>query len=158
MRSRSSIEIRRCRPLLGTFAEMAVRGHNERLLARGIEAGFDAIVRVNRLMSFHDPLSDVSRMNRDAFPKGVSVHPWTWQVMRAAKRLVEESHGTFDITVAPLLTKWNYLPDRCYQFSPIASSRDIFLRRNYKVFFCRDLIVDLEESPKALPSIVPLRL
>lgn len=143
MRSRSSIEVRRCRPLLGTFVEITARGRDERLLVRGIEAGFDAIARVNRLMSFHDPLSDVSRMNRDAFPKGVSVHPWTWQVMRVAKRFAEESHGTFDITVAPLLTKWNYLPDRCYQFSPTATSRDIFLRRNYEVFFCRDLIVDL---------------
>jgi hypothetical protein len=108
MRSRSSIEIRRCRPLLGTFVEIAACGGDEGSLARGI----DAIARVNRLMSFHDPLSDVSRMNREAFPKGVSVHPWTWQVMRAAKRFAEESHGTFDITIAPLLTKWNYLPDR----------------------------------------------
>jgi thiamine biosynthesis lipoprotein len=143
MRSRSSIEIRRCRPLLGTFVEITARGGDERLLARGIEAGFDAIARVSRLMSFHDPLSDVSRMNREAFPKGVSVHPWTWQVMRAAKRFAEESHGAFDITVAPLLTKWNYLPDRSYQFSPTATSRDIFLRRHYEVFFCRNLIVDL---------------
>jgi FAD:protein FMN transferase len=143
MRSRSSIEIRRCRPLLGTFVEITARGGDERLLARGIEAGFDAIARVNRLMSFHDPLSDVSRMNREAFPKGVSVHPWTWQVMRAAKRFAEESHGAFDIAVAPLLTKWNYLPDRSYQFSPTATSRDIFLRRHYEVFFCRNLIVDL---------------
>ncbi len=143
MRSRSSIEIRRCRPLLGTFVEITARGHDERLLTAGIEAGFDAIARVNRLMSFHDPLSDVSRMNRDAFPKGVSVHPWTWQVMKAAKCFAEESHGAFDITVAPLLTKWNYLPDRCYQFSPTATSRDIFLRRNCEVFFCRELIVDL---------------
>ena len=143
MRSLSSIEIRRCRPLLGTFVEITARGRDEKLLARGIEAGFDAIARVNRLMSFHDPLSDVSRMNREAFPKGVSVHPWTWQVMRAAKRFAEESHGAFDIAVAPLLTKWNYLPDRCYRFSPTSTSRDIFLRRHHEVFFCRDLIVDL---------------
>jgi FAD:protein FMN transferase len=143
MRSRSSIEVRRCRPLLGTFVEITARGRDERLLTRSIEAGFDAIARVNRLMSFHDPLSDVSRMNRDAFPKGVIVHPWTWQVMKASKRFAEQSHGTFDITVAPWLTKWNYLPRRHYQFSPTASSRDIFLRRKYEVFFRRSLIVDL---------------
>src|ERR1044071_7017707 len=110
MRSHSSIEIRRCRPLLGTFVEIVARGRDDRLLARGIEAGFDAIACVNGLMSFHNPLSDVSRMNRDAFPKGVVVHPWTWQVMKTAKRFAEESHGAFDITVAPFLTKWNYLP------------------------------------------------
>jgi thiamine biosynthesis lipoprotein len=143
MRSCSSIEVRRCRPLLGTFVEITARGRDERLLARGIEAGFAAIATVHRLMSFHDRLSDVSRMNRDAFPKGVNVHPWTWQVMKASKRFAEESHSTFDIAVAPWLTKWNYLPRRGYQFSPTASSRDIFLRRNYEVFFRRGLIVDL---------------
>lgn len=143
MRSRSNIEVRRCRPLLGTFVEITARGRDERLLTRGIEAGFDAIARVNRLMSFRDPLSDVSRMNRDAFPKGVIVHPWTWRVMKAATRFAEESHGTFDITVAPLLTKWNYLPHRCYQFSLSATSRDIFLRPKYEVFFRRQLVVDL---------------
>ena len=143
MRSPSSIEVRRCRPLLGTFVEIMARGRDERLLARGIEAGFAAIATVHRLMSFHDRLSDVSRMNRDAFPKGVNVHPWTWQVMTASKRFAEESHGTFDITVAPWLTKWNYLPRRGYHFSPTASSRDIFLRRNYEIFFCCDLIIDL---------------
>ena len=143
MRLRSSIEVRRCRPLLGTFVEITARGRDEKLLARGIEAGFAAIATVHRLMSFHDGLSDVSRMNRDAFPKGVNVHPWTWQVMKASKQFAEESHGTFDITVAPSLTKWNYLPHHGYQFSPTASWHDIFLRRNYEVFFRRDLIVDL---------------
>src|SRR4029434_1566169 len=63
--------------------------------------------------------------------------------MKAAKRFAEESHGTFDITVAPWLTKWNYLPGRSYQFSPTATSRDIFLRRNYEVFFRRSMIGDL---------------
>jgi thiamine biosynthesis lipoprotein len=143
MRPPSSVEVRRCRPLLGTFVEITARGRDERLLVRGIEAGFAAIATVHRLMSFHDCLSDVSRMNRDAFPKGVNVHPWTWQVMKASKQFAEESHGTFDITVAPRLTKWRYLPRRGYQFSPTASSRDIFLRRNYEVFFRRGLIVDL---------------
>jgi thiamine biosynthesis lipoprotein len=143
MRSRSNIEIRRCRPLLGTFVEIVACGRNAADLQRGIDAAFASVKKVCRLMSYHDARSDVSRMNRDAFPKGVIVHPWTWQVIKAAKRLAEESHGTFDITVAPLLTKWNYLPQRCYQFSPTASSHDIFLRRSYEVVFCRALTVDL---------------
>jgi thiamine biosynthesis lipoprotein len=143
MRSRSNIKIRRCRPLLGTFVEVVACGGNAAYLKRGIDAAFASVEKVCRLMSYHDAQSDVSRMNRDAFPKGVVVHPWTWQVMKAAKRFAEESDGTFDITVAPSLTKWNYLPPHRYQFSPIASSRDIFLRPNYEVFFRRELIVDL---------------
>lgn len=143
MRSPSNIEIRRCRPLLGTFVEVVASGRNAAELQRGMEAAFANVEKVCRLMSYHDAQSDVSRMNRDAFPKGVLVHPWTWQVMKAAQRLAQESHGTFEITVAPRLTKWNYLPPRGYQFGPAASSRDIFLPRNCEVFFRRGLIVDL---------------
>jgi thiamine biosynthesis lipoprotein len=153
MRSRSNIEIRRCRPLLGTFVEVVACGRNAADLKRGIDTAFASVEKVCRLMSYHDAQSDVSRMNRDAFPKGVIVHPWTWQVMKAAKQLAEESHGTFDITVAPWLTKWNYLPRRCYQFSLTASSRDIFLRRNHEVFFRRGLIVDLGGSQRVSRSI-----
>src|SRR5262245_894080 len=129
MTLRSNIELRRCRPLLGTFVEIAARGKERLHLGRAIEAAFEAVARVHRLMSFYDPDSDVSRMNRDAFPKGVIVDPWTWQVIHAAQAFALESHGVFDITVA---SKPN-----------AASWRDIFLRRNYEVFFRRSLIVDL---------------
>jgi thiamine biosynthesis lipoprotein len=73
----------------------------------------------------------------------VKVHPWTWQVMKAAQSFARESDGTFDLTVASQLTDWNYLPRRDYRFHPTASWRDIFLRRNSEVFFRRQLIVDL---------------
>jgi FAD:protein FMN transferase len=143
MKSRSNIEMRRCRPLLGTFVEIAAQARDEAKLSRGIEAAFEAVAHVHRLMSFHDPESDVSRMNRDAFPRGITVHPWTWQVMNAAKNFARESNGAFDLTVAPQLVAWNYLPHRGYGFNSAASWRDIFLRKNCEVFFCRPVIVDL---------------
>jgi thiamine biosynthesis lipoprotein len=129
MTLRSNIELRRCRPLLGTFVEIAARGKDRQQVGRAIEAAFDAVARVHRLMSFHDPDSDVSRMHSDAFPKGVIVDPWTWQVMFAAQTFAWESNGVFDVTVASK--------------SKATSWRDIFLRRNCEVFFRRSLIVDL---------------
>ena len=143
MRSDSSIEIRRCRPLLGTLVEIAACGRNKKTLSRGIEAAFAAIAKVHRLMSFHNLTSDVSRMNRDAFPQGVTVHPWTWRVMSAARRFAQESNGAFDVAVAAVLAKGNHLPYRGYHFDGAATSRNIFTRRNYEVCFNRPLIVDL---------------
>ena len=93
MTLRSDIELRRCRPLLGTFVEIAAYGKDRQRVGRAIEAAFDAVARVHRLMSFHDPDSDVSRMNRHAFPKGVIVHPWTWKVMLAAQTFARQSNG-----------------------------------------------------------------
>ncbi len=143
MKSCSRVELRRCRPLLGTFVEIGASGSDNAVLERGIEAAFAAIAQVHRLMSFHDLESDVSRINRRAFPKGVAVHPWTWHVLKSAQEFARESGGAFDITVAPLLTKWNYLPRRGYRFNRAASSRDIFLKQNYTVFFRRRVVVDL---------------
>src|ERR1043166_8836808 len=115
MRSRSSIEIRRCRPLLGTFVEIAAFGGKAPDLERGIDAAFAAVQRVCHLMSYHDPQSDVSRMNREAFPKSVVVDPWTWQVLRAAQQFAQESNGAFNICIAPVLIRWHYLPSLGYQ-------------------------------------------
>ena len=143
MKSRSTVEIRRCRPLLGTFVEITARGKNIVALERGIDAAFAAVAEVHRLMSFHDPESDISRINRDAFPKGVTVHSWTWQVLKSAQQFSQESDGVFDIAIAPLLTEWNYLPRCGYRFDIAATSRDIFLKKNHRVFFRRRVMVDL---------------
>jgi thiamine biosynthesis lipoprotein len=50
------------RPLLGTFVEIRATGASSRL-ETAVRAAFAAIERVQRLMSFHDPRSDVSRIN-----------------------------------------------------------------------------------------------
>jgi thiamine biosynthesis lipoprotein len=143
MRSHSSIEIRRCRPLLGTFVEVAASGKKPAELNRAIDVAFASAEKVHRLMSYHDPQSDVSRMNREAFPKGVLVDPWTWRVLQAAQKFAQESEGTFSIAIAPSLVDWRYLPRHGYRFDRAATWRHIFLCKNYRIFFSRQLIVDL---------------
>ncbi|MEP6686582.1 MAG: FAD:protein FMN transferase [Verrucomicrobiota bacterium] len=109
MKSASS-EQRRMRPLLGTFVEISVRGAPECVLHRAIDRGFAAIERVHRLMSFHDPASDVSKLNRAKAGRIVPVHAWTHQVLRHAQRFSVASDGSFDITIAPALVRWKFLP------------------------------------------------
>ena len=108
MMSRSS-EVRRCRPLLGTFVEIGADGGAARAGA-AIAAAFAAVERVQRLMSFHDDASDVARLNREAVQHAVEVAPWTCDVLRAAQRLHRATGGAFDVTVAPRLQRWGFLP------------------------------------------------
>ncbi|HYR59070.1 MAG TPA: FAD:protein FMN transferase [Chthoniobacteraceae bacterium] len=108
--SSASSEVRRARPLLGTFVEIGARGLAHDRLHGAIDRAFAAIERVHRLMSFHDPASDVSRLNRLAARRAVAVHPWTSEVLRQAQHFAAISDGDFDISVAPLLQKWGYLP------------------------------------------------
>ncbi len=53
--------VRRARPLLGTFVEITAAGGEVRRLERAVDCAFDAVERVQRLMSYHERESDVSR-------------------------------------------------------------------------------------------------
>ena len=81
--------MRRARPLLGTFVEVEAIGAAEPALERAIALAFDAIERVHCLMSFHDPDSDLSRLNRHAASEPVTVDPWTFKVLDRARMLFE---------------------------------------------------------------------
>ena len=141
MRTNGQIEIRRCRPLLGTFVEIVAFGTNAAELERAIEAAFLAIAHVHRLMSFHDPESDVSHMNRDAYDKAVCVHSWTWRVLKSAQEFSRNTDGIFDATMAGQLVKWNYLPRYSGRFGS-GSWRDIVLEAIGHVRFRRPLLID----------------
>jgi thiamine biosynthesis lipoprotein ApbE len=102
--------IRRARPLLGTFVEIAAAGEASDALEAAVEAAFAAVATAHRLMSFHEAGSDVSRLNRDAAARPVEVHEWTYEVLAAACDLHRRSAGAFDISVAPALQRIGLLP------------------------------------------------
>ncbi|HLH92375.1 MAG TPA: FAD:protein FMN transferase [Xanthobacteraceae bacterium] len=107
----ASASIRRACPLLGTFVDItAGAGPACRDLPAAVDAAMAAVARVHRLMSFHDPASDVSRLNRGAAAGPVSVDPWTWRVLEAALDLNRRSSGAFDVTFAPVLQALGLLP------------------------------------------------
>jgi thiamine biosynthesis lipoprotein len=101
MTSVSRNSLRRARPLLGTFVEIALLGGAPAALEAAADAAFAAIAQAHRLMSFHDAASDVGRLNRAAVMQDIEVHPWTFRVLEAALDLHHRSAGIFDVAVAP---------------------------------------------------------
>ena len=108
--ARASGKLRRARPLLGTFVEVEADGADRLETTAAIDAAFEAVACVHRLMSFHEEGSDVSRLNREAFFRPVVVHPWTFQVLQAALELCHRSNGVFDVAIAPRLQAMGLLP------------------------------------------------
>lgn len=102
----------RARPLLGTIVEIAVGEPLADNAEAAIDAAFETIAKVHRLMSFHDPDSDVSRINCAAPFAEVAVDPWTFQVLAVGSELCDRSGGAFDVAVAPALQKLGLLPHR----------------------------------------------
>ena len=93
----ASDSVRRARPLLGTFVEIAASGAPRNDLHEAIGRAFDTVAVVHRLMSFHERDSDVSRLNREAATRPVPIHPWTYEVLRLSSELYAASDGLFDI-------------------------------------------------------------
>lgn len=103
------VELRRARPLLGTVVEIAATAPARRDGDAAIDAAFAAIEQVQRLMSVHDPASEVSRLGAGA---AVALHPWTAAVLAAAAEFRRASGGLFDVGVAPWLRARGVRPGR----------------------------------------------
>jgi FAD:protein FMN transferase len=106
----TSDSICRAQPLLGTFVEIRSAGPTRATTEQAIDAAFLVVANIHRLMSFHDPDSDVGRVNREAYKRSVAVHPWAYRVLNVALVLHRRSQGVFDIAVAPALQKLGLLP------------------------------------------------
>ncbi|MDA9430432.1 FAD:protein FMN transferase [Bradyrhizobium sp. CCBAU 51627] len=143
----ASDSIRRARPLLGTFVEIEAAADRRSGTERAIEAAFDAVAQVHRLMSFHEGDSEVSRLNREAGIRPVRVHDWTYEVLATAVELHRRSSSLFDVTIAPALQTLGLLPlleDRLAP-APLASCADaIELLPDHQVRFrSSDVMIDL---------------
>jgi len=139
--------IRRARPLLGTFVEIEVLGATEARMIAAVDAAFEAVAKVHRLMSFHDGDSDVSRLNREAHLRPTAVHAWTFAVLDAAAELHRRSNGVFDIAVAPALQALGLLPRTTEAVALVARSDGgdaVELLDGYAVrFHGADIAIDL---------------
>jgi FAD:protein FMN transferase len=142
----ADLVVRRARPVLGTFVEIAVTGASPDELDAAIDPAFAAIETVHRLMSFHDDGSDVSRLNREASAGPVSVHPWTFEVLAAALDLYRKSDGVFDVAVAPVLQDLGLLPRHDYEArvrSTGVGEPFVLLRDGWVAFRDRRVRIDL---------------
>lgn len=110
LQQHDGVAYQRARPLLGTLVEIGAAGESASAVQAAIARAFGAVEMVHALMSYHDPDSEVSRINRHAFERPVPVNQHTWRVLTMARDMSEASGGLFDITVAPTLARLGFLP------------------------------------------------
>ncbi|MBI1181137.1 MAG: FAD:protein FMN transferase [Alphaproteobacteria bacterium] len=99
--------LRRCRPLLGTYVEIAADTPGGR---GDLDAAFEAVAAVHRSMSFHEEDSDLGRLRRAPAGTAVRVSPDTAVVLRLAGELFDATGGLFDVAMAPTLVAAGFLP------------------------------------------------
>lgn len=110
---------------------------------RAVDAAVAAVAQVEGLMSFHDPASELSRLNRDAARVPQRVHPWTFAVLRRARQVSALSDGLFDATMAPAVVAAGLLPDPGWPAPAPGGWREVRLTAPAMVAFARPLWLDL---------------
>jgi len=156
MTSFSNAEIRRCRPLLGTFVEITASGLKDDALQGAVNAAFDSVEHIHNLLSVHDPESELSQLNRGALSRPVRVSGMTFTVLGRAHQLADASAGAFDPTVAPLLAQWGLLPSALRR-EKAGTWQDVLLLPGRKVRFKRPLALDLGGIAKGFAVDVAIK-
>lgn len=90
--------------VFGTYYSILYYDDDGRLFQEEIEALFEEI---NRSMSFYDPNSLLSRINRQEESR---VDEHFRIVFRRAQEISQETGGAFDATVFPLVSAWGFGP------------------------------------------------
>lgn len=99
---------RRTQFIMGTLVEITVSHSDAELIQTVTTQAFDEMKRIEKLMSTYIPDSEISRINRAAGKKAISVSPEVEEVIREGIYWSEQSGGAFDITVEPLVQLWDF--------------------------------------------------
>ncbi len=91
--------LKRTEMIMGTVVEITVIPADE----EAIKEAFDAIKKVDELMSTYKPESEVSILNRQGENQ---LSPQTTQIIQEAIKFSEMTEGAFDITCRPLINLW----------------------------------------------------
>lgn len=80
--------------------------------ADAVYSGMETRIReIEAELSLHLPQSEIAQINAKAGQEPVTVSQRTFDLLRRAKELSEQSGGAFDITIAPVVELWGITSD-----------------------------------------------
>jgi thiamine biosynthesis lipoprotein len=127
VRHRRAKLVRRTLPIMGTVGEISVVQRDEVYAHAAIDAAFEQLRLVERLMTRFHATSDVGRANAEAATDAVQVSPLTSTVLDVALRWAESSDGAFDPCLGRIAEVWDVVnrdaPPARRAFSRLAGRR-----------------------------------
>jgi thiamine biosynthesis lipoprotein len=94
---------------MATRFEIVLHGEDSSTLRAAGEEALDEIDRLEAQLSLYRLSSEVAHLNARAHEQPVRVTPELFRLLARATKLSEETHGAFDITIAPLVRCWGFM-------------------------------------------------
>jgi thiamine biosynthesis lipoprotein len=98
--------------LMGTSVETTARHPDINACREALFLAYREMERVESLLSFHNPESEVSKINNQAGVKPVAVSAETYDIIDRAKGHARELDGLFDLSIGALSERWGFNHDR----------------------------------------------
>ncbi len=96
---------------MATRFEVALHGAPETALRTAAEEALAEITRLEGILSLYQPTSEIAHCNQRAAREPVRVSNEVFTLLERCMNLGEQTKGTFDITIAPLMQCWRFVND-----------------------------------------------
>jgi len=91
------------RLVMGTYARVIIVTTDSKIAEQATIKAFEAIEKVDDLMSDYKDDSDIGIVNKEAFQRDVHVNESTFEVIQRSIEFSKLTDGAFDITIGPLV-------------------------------------------------------
>jgi FAD:protein FMN transferase len=123
---------------MDTLVTITVVSSSDSLAEKAIDVAFGSIEKLEKLLNFHSAESEISLINRNAGLSGVKVSPDVLRLADKAFYVSEKTKGSFDITIGPLSSMYN--------FRKHIRPDDGRIREKLSLINYRDLLTDSAKS------------
>jgi thiamine biosynthesis lipoprotein len=96
------------RPSMGSLLEITLYDTETDRCRQAMKAAFAEVLRLENLLSFFKPDSELSRINRLAPYAPVKTDPEVIALIQQALAFAHFTHGALDLTVTPLMKLWGF--------------------------------------------------
>jgi len=102
---------------------------------KAVDACFEEILRLEKLLSAYIPDSDVAKINASSADAPIEVSPETAYLIKKAKEYKTLTNGAFDISIKPVIDLWDiknggYVPDEGELADALSLTGDIDINGN----------------------------
>ncbi|MBU1753440.1 FAD:protein FMN transferase [bacterium] len=94
--------------LMDTIAEIKVIGGEKKEAKKVIDAAFNRMQEIEKIASFRDPKSELSKINQQADKSLVDVSYEICEILKESLKYSKITEGAFDVTIGSLSGLWNF--------------------------------------------------